>query len=457
MTSPPSPARATTGGIAARLERLPNSRWQTKLRMLLGTVTFFEGFDQMLVSYTLPLIRTEWSLTAWELTAAVTTGSVGMLLGALFSGGPADRFGRIRVVTAAMLVTAASSLLLVVCPNFGMFALLRFVQGVGIGAEVPVAAAFISEISRARGRGRFVMVYELAFPAGLTGAALIASVIVPTFGWRALYLIGAIPAVLAFFVRKHVPESPRWLATHGHLQRAEDAMAAIERGVQAATRSALPPIESTVDIGGEQRGRLRELVARRYRKRTVIVSVLWFGGYFVNYGLTAWLPTLYTSVYHLPIGTALNYTLLTSIAGFLGCVALAFLVDRIGRRASLTAGLGIGGALLGVLALLGAHSGSAVALWCTLSALFIFAANICMYLYTPELYPTRIRGLGASFGGAWARAGVIVGPVVVGALMGASTSQVAVFGVLGAVGVVTGVVALGAEETAGRPLEEISS
>src|SRR5699024_383005 len=109
MTAPSSQRATTAAGIGARLERLPNSRWQGKIRSLLGTVTFFEGFDQLLVAYTMPLIKDEWALSPMQLTLTVTTGSIGMLLGALFCGGLADRFGRMRLVVTAMLLTAVSS------------------------------------------------------------------------------------------------------------------------------------------------------------------------------------------------------------------------------------------------------------------------------------------------------------------------------------------------------------
>jgi len=281
---------------------------------------------------------------------------------------------------------------------------------------------------------------------------------VPAFGWRPLYLIGALPALLALPVRRVVPESPRWLVASGRLERAHEVMVGIERAVASATRSGLPePAGETAPAAPEPKGRIVELVQRRYLRRTVVVSLLWFGGYFVNYGLTAWLPTLYTATYHVPIGLALTYTLLTSLVGFLGCLVVALVVDRVGRRRSLVTGLGGGGALLLVLALLGARGGGSVALWATLSAGFVFAANICLYLYTPELYPTRIRALGSSLGGAWNRIGVILGPVVVGALMAGGAAPAAVFAVLGAVGVVTGLIALLGEETTGRRLEEISA
>lgn len=458
MTVQPHEHAAKRQDIAERLERLPSSLWQTKVRVLIGTVTFFEAFDQMLVSYTLPLIKQQWSLTPPMLTAAVTAGSAGMLLGALVCGMLADRFGRIRVMVAAMLVTAVCSLLLVVAANFTAFASLRLLQGFGIGGEVPVAAAFISEIARSAGRGRFVLVYELAFPAGLTCAALIASWIVPALGWRPLYLIGALPGAFALLVRKFVPESPRWLAARGDLAGAEGAMAAIESRVRSATGRDLPvPARTTEVTGRAARGRLRELFGRDYLRRTVLVSVLWFCGYFVNYGITAWLPTIYTANYGVPLATALNYTLITSVAGFAGCVGVALLVDRVGRRTSLVVGPGVGAAMLGVLVLLGARSGAEVALWCSLSAAFVFAANLCLYLYTAELYPTRIRAVGSSLGGICNRLGVIVGPIVVGGLIAAGAGTVAVFAVLGAVAAVSAIAALFGEETSGRSLEELSS
>ena len=459
-TKPP-PHQSVVDSISARLERLPNSRWQSKIRTLLGVVTFFEGFDQLLVSYTLPLIKTEWHLGAGALTLAVTAGSVGMLVGAPVGGGLADRFGRVRVVVAAMLVTAVASLLLMVSPNIEIFAILRFVQGLGIGAEVPVAAAFISELARAHGRGRFVLLYELAFPAGLTAAALVATAVVPVFGWRALYLIGALPALLAFAVRRSVPESPRWLAARGEYGRAEQAMEWVENRILTATKRPLPdPVATSpapaIEAPSSRRGVLT-LFERPYARRTAVVSALWFGGYFVNYGITAWLPAIYTSIYHVPLGTALTYTLYTSVVGFAGCVVVMLLVDRIGRRPSLVIGLIVGGALLVVLALLCARTGTDVAVWATLSGFFIFAVNICLYLYTAELYPARVRAMGVSFGGVWNRIGVILGPIVVGALIAAGASPATVFAVLGGVGIATGVVALFGEETTGRRLEDISS
>lgn len=453
MSSPPT----AHADIAARIERLPHSLWHVKIRLLIGVVTFFEAFDQLLVAYTLPVIRVEWELTPFLLTAAVTAGSVGMLVGALVAGWLADRIGRVRVVILAMVITAVASLLLAVSPGFEAFVVLRFLQGVGIGGEVPVAAAYIGELSRAKGRGRFVLLYELVFPAGLLFAAVVSAWVVPNFGWRWLYLIGAVPGVLAVVLAKAVPESPRWLLARGDLAGAEKSLARIERNVQASSRKPLPePVVTAAHGRVEPKGTLRDLVTGRYLRRTVVVSALWFLGFVANYGITAWLPTIYVSVYGLPLSTALNYSLLATAAGFVGCLTVALLIDKLGRRACLFGAFTISAVMLGALALLGARTGSEVAVWTTLAAVFLFAANISLYLYTPELYPTRVRALGASMGGAWSRIGVITGPVVVGALV-AGGGTVAVFGLLGGVALLGAVFALFGEETSGRTLEEISS
>lgn len=452
-----SSAPTTRARIVARIERLPHSLWHVKIRLLIGVVTFFEAFDQLLVAYTLPVIGAEWSLTPVMQTVAVTSGSVGMLLGALGAGWLADRIGRVKVVILAMLVTAIGSLLLAVSPGFAAFVVLRFVQGIGIGGEVPVAAAYIGELSRAKGRGRFVLLYELVFPAGLLFAAVASAWVVPNFGWRPLYLIGAVPAVLALFIAKAVPESPRWLLARGDLEGAEKSVARIEANVTASTKKALPqPVQSAAHEHVEPKGRLRDLVTGKYLRRTTVVSALWFLGFLANYGITAWLPTIYVSVYGLPLATALNYSLLATAAGFVGCLIVALLIDKLGRRMCLFGAFAIAAAALLALAAFGARTGTEVAVWTTVAAIFLFAANISLYLYTPELYPTRVRALGASLGGAWARIGIITGPVIVGALVAAG-GTVAVFALLGTVAVLGAVTALFGEETKERTLEELSA
>lgn len=196
------------GSIAARLERLPHSRWHVKVRFLIGAVTFFEAFDQLLAASALPVLMKEWHLSTGQATFAVTSASIGMLLGALAAGWLGDRIGRVRTVALGVAVTGFASLAVAFSGSIETFSVFRFFQGLGIGGVVPVAATYINEIARSDKRGRFVLLYEMIFPAGLAAATLLAVWVVPAFGWRAMFLVGALPVVIAAMLPRHVEESP---------------------------------------------------------------------------------------------------------------------------------------------------------------------------------------------------------------------------------------------------------
>ncbi|MDI3390298.1 MFS transporter [Streptomyces sp. B-S-A8] len=457
-TPRPTPDGAVRASISARFERLPLCRWHVVVRLIVGAVTFFEAFDQLLIAYAMPELRAEWQLSTSTATLMLTIGSLGMLVGALLSGRLADRIGRVKVIALCIAVSSLANLALALTSSPEQFMALRFVQGLAIGGEVPVAATFIAEITRSHKRGRFVLLYELVFPAGLTVGAFVAAWVVPILGWRWMYAIAAIPGVLCFIVQKVVPESPRWLADHGRTDEAEATMVRIETAVERATGKPLPPVGEALPVTppGKAASGLRGLFTGRYRRRTLVVGALWFSGYFVNYGISSWLPTIYLNRYELSLSDALLYSTVTSCAGLLGCLVAALTVDRLGRRKVIMSCLGGAAAVLLVLAWLGADTPVQVLVWSSLAAVFFFGCNICLYLYTPELFPTRMRALGSSVGGAFNRIGVILGPIVVGAVY-AGGEIGTVFLVLGGVALVGAVVAgFGAEETAGRRLEEVS-
>lgn len=468
MTLDASPAteggdrrRTDAAAIGARVERLPLCRWHVTVRLVIGVVTFFEAFDQLLIAYALPQLRTEWQLGTGHATALMTVGSVGMLLGAVLSGRLADRFGRVRVIAVCIAVSSLCNLLLTASGSPGPFMAVRFVQGLAIGGEVPVAATFIAEITRTRHRGRFVLLYELVFPAGLTAGALLASWLVPLLGWRWMFGLSALPGVLCFVVARYVPESPRWLADQGRHREALATMDAIEERVRRITGTPLPepepvPEETAPPAGTRGGGGLRELLSGRYRKRTLVIGVLWFTGYFVNYGITSWLPTIYSTRFGLSLSEALLHSTLTSCAGLLGCLVVALTVDRVGRRRTVVRCLGAAAGCLLLLGVLGAGSAGAVLLWTSLAAVFFFGSNICLYLYTPELFPTRMRALGSSVGGALNRLGVILGPIVVGAVYAGGTLGAVFLTLAGTALAGSLTAAAGAEETSGRKLESIA-
>ncbi|MFI6937798.1 MFS transporter [Streptomyces sp. NPDC050418] len=457
---PTGPA-GIAASIGARFERLPLCRWHVTVRLIVGVVTFFEAFDQLLIAYALPELRTEWHLDTGHTTALMTIGSIGMLIGAVLSGRLADRFGRVKVIAACIAVSSLCNLALTMCSSPEPFMAVRFVQGLAIGGEVPVAATFIAEITRAHQRGRFVLLYELVFPAGLTAGALLAAWLVPLLGWRWMFGLAAIPGVLCYVVLKYVPESPRWLAEHGRHEEALRTMAAIETRVEQITGRPLPqpePVEETAApvLTDKGKGGLRELLSGRYRKRTLVIGMLWFTGYFANYGITSWLPTIYDSRFGLDLSTALLYSTVTSCAGLLGCLVVALTVDKVGRRKVIAACMTGAAVCLALLGLFSGGSANAVLVWTSLAAVFLFGSNICLYVYSPELFPTRMRALGSSVGGAMNRLGIILGPIVVGAIY-AGGAMGTVFVTLAAVAMIGAVTAgVGAEETSGRKLEEIA-
>ncbi|KOV64010.1 MFS transporter [Streptomyces sp. MMG1121] len=448
---------ALAAAVGARFERLPLCRWQVMVRLIVGAVTFFEAFDQLLIAYVLPELRSEWNLDTGHATALMTVGSIGMLIGALVSGRLADRFGRVKVIAGCIALSSLCNLALTLCTSPEPFMAMRFVQGTAIGGEVPIAATFIAEITRARRRGRFVLLYELVFPAGLTAAALLASWLVPLLGWRWMFGLAAIPGVLCFALARYVPESPRWLADHGKHEKALAVMASIEEKVEKITGAPLPEPEPARPVAPPRvKGALRELLSGAYRKRTLVVGFLWFTGYFVNYGITSWLPTVYGARFHLSLPTALLYSTVTSCAGLLGCLIVALTIDRAGRRNTVIWCMGASALCLLLLGLSAGGSAGSVLVWTSLAAVFLFGSNICLYLYTPELFPTRIRALGSSLGGAMGRLGVILGPIAVGAVY-AGSALGTVFVTLAAVALVGSLTAVaGAEETSGRSLEDIA-
>jgi MFS transporter, putative metabolite:H+ symporter len=278
---------------------------------------------------------------------------------------------------------------------------------------------------------------------------------VPTLGWQAMFLIGAIPAVLVGAIRWMLPESPRWLANRGRLEAADTIMTAIEAQASRGGQVALPPVVP-VPSAPTRETRWRELFRGIYRRRTLTVWVIWFTSYFATYGLTTWLPSLYASVFKLPLQQSLRYALITQVCGLLSTLACALLIDRTGRKPWFTGAFFAGGILMLVLWQVGATSALQVLVLGTIGWMSFNSIALGLYLYSPEIYPTRMRALGSSVGTAWLRVASAIGPAVMG-LVVARASLATAFLLIGAVLLVGGVVtALFAVETRGRPLEEIS-
>ena len=439
--------------IAARLERLPASRWHVKMRVIVGTATFFDAFDVLSIAYVAPVLIGLWHLAPRQIGTLLAIGFAGQAVGAIGFGWLAERIGRIAAMRLCIAVFALMGLACALAQNYGQLSLFRFIQGIGLGGEVPIAAAYISEISRSAHRGRFFLLYEVIYPVGLLVVGIIASWVVPHVGWRWLFVLGAVPMLLALGMQRLCHESPRWLAARGRLEEADGVLGHVERIV--ARGGTLPPVPPTVPVAA-RRTRLAELFGAVYRGRTFVVWVLWAASFLVTFGLVVWMPTIYRTVYGLSLEQSLRLSLFTTLAGLLGSLTVALLVDVTGRRSIFIAAFfGSAAALLG----LGAIAGASLTAVVGLGALGYFGANITslgLYLYTSEIYPTRMRALGASLGTFWLRIASIIGPYAVGFVLPAYGPR-GVFVMFGGIALLGGAVAaLGMIETKDRVLEEIA-
>jgi putative MFS transporter len=440
--------------VVARIERLPASPWQVKIRIIIGVATFFDAFDALAIASVLPAIVPAWKLAPQQIGLLISAGFFGQLVGALLFGWVSERYGRVTAMIWSIAIFAIMSLVCAFAWNYESLLIFRTLQGVGLGGEVPVAATYISELTKAKGRGRFVLLYELVFPVGLVGASLIGLWVVPHLGWQYMFVLGAIPALLALFLQRLVPESPRWLAVQGRNEEAEASLSRMEREVEKATGKPLPP-PAPVVATRLSRASWSDLFGGHYLRRTLVVWVIWFSSYLVNYGLAVWLPTLYRTVYRLPLETSLKYALITQAAGLIGTLACAFTIDRVGRRTWFAASFAGAAVALIALGLHGAGSAERVLGYITLAYFFVSTINLGVYLYTPELYPTRARALAVGTASAWLRLASMIGPTIVGMMLASGLESVFVsFGIVAALAaVITGVFAV---ETKGRVLEEVS-
>jgi MFS transporter, putative metabolite:H+ symporter len=447
---------ASAADIRARIERLPLSWWQIRTRIIVGTATFFDAFDALTIAYVLPVIVPLWKLNPGSIGTLISAGYLGQLIGALIGGALAERIGRRPVVVVSVLWFGLFSLACGSAWNYESLLVLRLLQGLGLGAEVPVAATYISELSKAKGRGRFVLLFEVVFPVGLLAAAVLGKWIVPNLGWQYLFYVGGIPALLALFMMRNLPESPRWLASRGRGTDAANAISFIEQRVIAATGKPLPE-PRTAAMAPTPRPSWRDLFGGGYRRRTLVIWVAWFAAYFVNNGVVTWLPTVYQGTFHLPLDQALTYSLVAPSVGLTSSFICALAIDAVGRRLWFACGFAWGAAGCLLLWWIGPTTAERVLVLSSLGYVAMSTLSVSLYLYTAELYPTRVRALGTSAGTAWLRLASMIGPSVVGAAIGNGGGLGTVFLVFGCVALGASiVVALFAIETKSRVLEEVS-
>src|SRR5580698_4641959 len=418
-----APGDGSIDDVVARIERMPISWWHVRTRIIIGVATFFDAFDALAIAFVLPVLVPAWKLNGPQIGLLISAGYLGQLAGALFFGWIAERYGRLTAVVWSILIFAVMSAACAFAWDYQSLIVARTIQGFGLGGEVPVAAAYISELARAKGRGRFVLLYELVFPIGLVAAGFMGAWIVPRFGWQWMFVIGALPAFVAMVLQRLLPESPRWLATRGRNAEAEAAMARIEHETEQSTGQPLPPPQK-VTVGGPLNASWSDLFGPMYLRRTLVVWVIWFATYFFNYGLVVWLPTIYTTVFKLPLQQALQYGLITQAVGLCGALICALTIDQVGRRPWFTLAFAANAIALGSLFFLGTDSPERVLAFVSSGYFFVSVLSIGVYVYTPELYPTRARAVAVGTATAWLRFASILGPSIVGAIVGSGLGTV---------------------------------
>jgi putative MFS transporter len=415
--APDVPVTAVT--VASRLERLPWCRVQRSLFLVIATAWFFDSIDLGAMTFLLSPISHHFGLSAAQTGVLGSASFAGMFVGAIGAGAIADRFGRQRVFKYSIVVWGLASIGLALAWNVESLITFRFLLGIGMGAEFPVAAAILAEFMPASKRGRYAALLEGAWPLGFITAGAVAYVLVATsLGWRGFFAMQAVLAVIALIVRRNLPESPRWLASRGHTAQAHHTLTRIEDEVVAATGRALPepaPVPGA-HVESTERGGLRALLSPAHRVRTLTVWAVWFCLMTGYYGLTTWIGKLLTDG-GLDVAKSIGFVLGMALWGIPGFLSAAYLIERLGRRFCLT-GYTVGA---GVAAYFYGQSAGTLELIVAGSFLqfFFFGMFSAIFAYTPELFATRSRAAGVGSSTALGRLGSVFGPIAVPALLAA--------------------------------------
>ncbi len=443
--------------IAARIERLPLAGWYVKTMLIVGQAGFFDSFDALTITFVLPVLAGLWHLTPPELGMLVSAGYAGQFVGAVWFGHLAERVGRRTVLRWSVVVMGLLSLACAWSWSYQSLLAFRLIQGLGLGAEVPVAATYMNELTRADFRGRMLVLFQMIFASGIFAASVLSILVIPNFGWQAMFYIGALPAVLGLALLSFVPESPRWLAAHGREDEADAVLKAIETAAEKSS-GPLPPPSTNIPTISRAKAGFASLFQGVYLVRTLTLWVLAFLVAIVGYGLNVWMPTLYRTVYHLPLQTTLIYSLSLSVMGICGGGFGWFIMDRLGRRRTFM--ISFAGSAVPLLMLASGMVGDNVnvVMLFTAAGLFFSALMLSgLFVFFPENYPTRMRALGAGVASSWLRIGSMVGPLLVGQILAHfDVSDVyLLFGGSAALGII--VVYFFVIETSKRTLEDISA
>ena len=395
--------------VGARLDRLPIAGFHYRIFFLIAAGMFFDGYDLYVAAPVLGAATQSGFSTVAQNGWFLSLTFLGMTVGALLAGFLGDRYGRRFTYQFNLMIFGLASLAAAFAPSIEVLNALRFVMGLGLGAEIVVGYGTMTEFVPPQVRGKWMAFMAFVVVSGLPATAFLAWLIVPAHGWRPMFVIAGIGALIVWYLRKNLPESPRWLEATGRTVEAEALMRDIEREV-AAGRALPAPVASVPPPGLD----LAALLSPSLLPRMVVGSVVLITINALIFGFVTWLP-IFFGQQGLTITKSLGYTLVIDLGSLAGCALGAFTADRIGRRPMII------GASLWTIAFGAIYPFVAVPQIVLAVGFLLFIGiyvltSILYGVYTAELFPTEVRLRANGICNMFGRGATIVTPLIVVAL-----------------------------------------
>ncbi|MEM1769435.1 MAG: MFS transporter [Nitrososphaerota archaeon] len=388
------------------LEELRLSRFHYILLTITSLVYALAAMNVMLIGALLPAIQKEWKLTPSEAGYMLSFGYLGMFFGAILSGRISDKIGRKYTMILMLSIASIFTGLCGIAWDFWSMSIMRIIAGIGLGGTLPLPGVYISEYPPARYRGRFVGLVETAWVYGVILSIIFARIIMPTVGWRTVFAASYIPLLLIPFIIFYIPESIRFLEK----KNKPDEIKQIFK--KYGLVEDVEKIE--LSLGKHEETRILELFTRDYMKRTILLWVLWAVLVYTYHGIFIWLPSIYASLFQYEIVKSLEWVLIITLAQIPGYYSATFLLDKIGRKLVLEIYLTVAG--VACLLLATTIDINMILMYSIVISFFNLGAWAGLYTYTPELYPTRIRGTGTGVAASIGRLAGILAPSITGYL-----------------------------------------
>ncbi|WP_044564570.1 MFS transporter [Azospirillum sp. B4] len=430
---------------AEELATAPMGAFHRRFALLMGLIMFFDGYDLFNAAYVIPLVRRSWQPSPSLIGVMLSAGIVGLAIGSVLQGVLADRYGRRRVLVAALWLLMATNLLLAVVVRGPVaFAAFRLVLGLALGMVTPLVLTYLNEWTPARCANTYVTwVFQLGLSLGGICAGLAGVFLTADHGWQALYYTGALSVVVAIAATLWLPESLPYLALKGRHDRVRHLLSALRPDRAALYREA-PLVQPRVAV----KASAWVLLAPLYRRNTLVHWAVGFLSLFCVHGLTGWLPTIVVAR-GAAMSSAFAYGTLIMVASIFGGMAAGWLADRWRSRVKTMAG----GYLMAVLAMAGlgvVTGGPATVVLVAAAGFFIFGAQAVLNNYQAMCYRTEVRGTGLGVAVGLNRVGGILGPSVIGLIGTLSAEPLYVFLVLASAALLAGLISLlgGTEITA---------